>query len=156
VDDILKKRANAKLNKNEILSRVSTYARFGPESAATYLMSEEELKQITGKDLAVMLRNLTGYMHRIDYYGTLETPKLIELLNKFHKTPRGFQAATKGKVFTEEITDDGKVFFVNYEMKQAEVQFLSKGGAYDKNIQPMVQMYSRYFGGSMSSPFSKR
>ncbi len=152
VDDILKKRENAKLNKNEILSRVSSYARFGPESAATYLMSEEELKQITGKDLAVMLRNLTGYMHRIDYYGTLETPKLIELLNKFHKTPRGFQAVTKGKVFTEEATDDGKVFFVNYEMKQAEVQFLSKGGAYDKNIQPMVQMYSRYFGGSMSSP----
>jgi len=152
VDDILKKRANAKLNKGEILSRVSTYARFGPESAVTYLLSEEELKQITGKELAVMIRNLMGYVHRIDYYGTSETNKLIDLLNKFHKTPRGFQAITKGKVFTEQSTDDGKVFFVNYDMKQAEVQFLSKGGNYDKNIQPVVQMYSRYFGGGMSSP----
>lgn len=152
VGDILKKRENAKLNKGEILSRLASYARFGPESAATYLMSEEELLQVTGKDLSVMLRNVTGYMHRIDYYGTNDTGKLIELLNKFHKTPRGLQAVPKGKVFTEESTDDGKVFFANYEMKQAEVQFLSKGGSYDKNIQPMVQMYSRYFGGSMSSP----
>lgn len=152
VDDVLKKRANAKLNKGEILSRVSSFARFGPNSAATYLMSEEELKQVTGKELSVLLRNLTGYVHRIDYYGPMGTAKLTETLNKYHLTPRGLQAVTKGKLFTEEATDDGKVFFVNYEMKQAEVQFLSKGGAYDKNIQPVVQMYSRYFGGGMSSP----
>lgn len=152
VDDVLKKRENAKLNKGEILSRVSSYARFGPTSAATYLMSEDELKQVTGKELSVLLRNLMGYVHRIDYYGPMEKVKLTETLNKYHLTPRGLQAVTKGKVFTEEPTDDGKVFFVNYEMKQAEVQFLSKGGAYDKNIQPVVQMYSRYFGGGMSSP----
>lgn len=152
VDDVLKKRANAKLNKGEILSRVSSYARFGPSSAATYLMSEEELKQVTGKELSVLLRNLSGYVHRIDYYGPMGTAKLTETLNKYHLTPRGLQAASKGKIFTEEATDDGKVFFANYEMKQAEVQFLSKGGAYDKNIQPVVQMYSRYFGGGMSSP----
>jgi predicted Zn-dependent peptidase len=152
VDDVLKKRENAKLNKGEILSRVSSYARFGPVSAATYLMSEEELKQVTGKELSVLLRNLSGYMHRVDYYGPMETAKLTETLNKFHLTPRGLQAVTKGKIFTEETTDDGNVYFVNYEMKQAEVQFLSKGGSYDKNIQPVVQMYSRYFGGGMSSP----
>lgn len=152
VIDILKKRENAKLSKNEILSRVSSYARYGAESAATYLLSEEELKQVSGKDLAVMLRNLSGYAHRIDYYGSLNSKKLVELLNKFHKAPRLLQAITNSKKFNEESTDDGKVYFVNYDMTQAEVQFLSKGGSYDKNIQPMVQMYSRYFGGSMSSP----
>jgi predicted Zn-dependent peptidase len=152
VDDILKKRENAKLSKGEILSRVSTYARFGPNSASTYLMSEEELRQVTGKELSVLLKNLPGYMHRVDYYGPTNSEKLLEVLNKYHAISRGLQAVGKGTVFTEQPTDDGNVYYVNYEMKQAEVQFLSKGGAYDKNIQPIVQMYSRYFGGSMSSP----
>ncbi|MBK7964462.1 MAG: insulinase family protein [Bacteroidetes bacterium] len=115
-------------------------------------MSEEELKQVSGKDLAIMLRNLTGYFHRIDYYGPLKSEKLNDLLNKFHKAPRLLQATTSGKKFSEQSTDDGNVYYVNYDMKQAEVQFLSKGGSYDKNLQPVIQMYSRYFGGSMSSP----
>ncbi|MBK7888154.1 MAG: insulinase family protein [Bacteroidetes bacterium] len=37
-------------------------------------------------------------------------------------------------------------------MKQAEVNFIAKGGSYNKDQQASVLMYSRYFGGGMSSP----
>ncbi|MBL7924024.1 MAG: insulinase family protein [Bacteroidia bacterium] len=152
VDDILKRRENARLNKGEILSRVTSYARYGADNPQTYLLSREELKQLKGADLAVLLRNLTGYSHRIDYYGPADSASVQNVLAKYHKTPRGLQSIPQGKKFVEENTDDGRVFFVNYEMKQAEVNFISKGGPYSRDLQPSVQLYSRYFGGGMSSP----
>jgi len=152
IDDILKSRANARLNKNQILSRATAYAMYGPSSASTYLLSEAELKALKGNDLAVMLRNVNGFVHKINYYGPMDSTGLVTALSKFHKIPRGLQAIPVAKKFTEEDTQDGKVFFVNYDMKQAEVNFISKGGAYNKDLQASVLMYSRYFGGGMSSP----
>jgi predicted Zn-dependent peptidase len=152
IDDILKKRANARLNKGQILARATSYAMYGPSSAATYQLSEEELKALKGSDLTVMLRNLNGFVHKINYYGPLDSAGIVTALSKFHKIPRGLQAIPAPKKFAEEDTQDGKVFFVNYDMKQAEVNFIAKGGAYNKDQQASVLMYSRYFGGGMSSP----
>jgi predicted Zn-dependent peptidase len=148
----LKRRANAKLNKNEILSRVSSYAKFGAVSPSTYLLSEQELKALKGEDLTALLKSLPAYKHKIDYYGPSDSAMVISGLNKSHKIIRSLKDPLPAQQFKEESTDDSKVFFVNYEMKQAEVNFLSKGGAYDRNLQPIVSLYSRYFGGGMSSP----
>jgi predicted Zn-dependent peptidase len=152
VNDVLKRRANAKLNKNEILSRVSSYAKFGAVSPSTYLLSEQELKALKGEDLTALLKSLPAYKHKIDYYGPSDSAMVISGLNKSHKIIRSLKDPLPAQQFKEESTDDSKVFFVNYEMKQAEVNFLSKGGAYDRNLQPIVSLYSRYFGGGMSSP----
>jgi predicted Zn-dependent peptidase len=46
---------------------------------------------------------------------------------------------------------DRKVYWVDYNMVQAEILFLTKGDAYDKNIVPTVSLYNEYFGGSMGS-----
>ncbi|MBL0096551.1 MAG: insulinase family protein [Bacteroidetes bacterium] len=48
IDDILKKRANARLNKGQILAR-ATYAMYGPSSAATYQLSERRIKGVERK-----------------------------------------------------------------------------------------------------------
>lgn len=152
INDILKKRANAKLSKNQILSRATSFAMYGSSSPATYLLSEQELKLLDGKSLTVLLRNLNGYQHKMNYYGPADSTTLVNTLNKYHKTPRGLLAIPAAKKFIEEDTQDGQVFFVNYDMKQAEVNFISKGGAYNKDLQAGVLMYSEYFGGGMSSP----
>ena len=152
VNDILKKRENAKLNKNIILSMATSYAKFGAASPATYVLSEQELKDLKGQDLAVMLRNLTGFIHRVDYYGPADSSDAVTILSKYHKTPRGLQSIPPAKKFVEEDTNDGKVFFINYDMKQAELNFISKGGMYNKELQSKVLLYNRYFAGDMASP----
>jgi predicted Zn-dependent peptidase len=151
-DDILKRRENAKLNKNVILSYMQSYAKFGAHSPATNIVSEEQLKSLKAQDLMVMLRNLTGYMHRIDYYGPQQPATLAGILDKYHKTPRGFQAAPPKVKFPELSTDSAKVFVVDYEMKQAEMVFLSKGAAFDRALLPKIFLYNRYFAGGMASP----
>lgn len=152
VVDIEKKRANAKLNKNEILSRLTSYAKYGASSPATWMLSSEELKSLNGAVLLTSIKNLYGLKHRIDFYGPGDSSMVVSPILKSHKFYRSLKNAPAPAVFNEQTTEDGKVFFVSYDMKQAEVNFLSKGGLYDKSLQPIVTMYSRYFGGGMSSP----
>ncbi len=151
-DDILKRRENAKLNKTTILSYMQSYAKFGAHSPATNIVSEEQLKSLKVQDLMVMLRNLLGYTHRIDYYGPQQPAALAGILEKYHKTPRLFQAAPLKVKFPELSSDSAKVFVVDYEMKQAEMVFLSKGAAFDRALLPKVFLYNRYFAGGMASP----
>lgn len=152
IADVEKKRANAKLNKSELLSRLTAFAKFGAVSPATYVLSGSELKALKGEDLVKLLKSMNNYSHYIDFYGPGDSLKVLSVLSAHHKCYRSFKAIPPAEKFTEQSTDDGKVFFVNYTMKQAEVNFLAKGGLYDKNLQPMVTMYSRYFGGGMASP----
>lgn len=152
IADINKRRQNSRLNKSEILSRLTTFAKYGPLSSATNVLASSELDALSGQQLCVMLRNLTGYEHRIDYYGPADSAEVVDALSKFHKTPRRLQAIPQGKRFEEQPTSDSTVFFVHYDMKQAEINFIFRDSLYDPALQPIVQLYNRYFGGGMSSP----
>jgi predicted Zn-dependent peptidase len=52
------------------------------------------------------------------------------------------------------MTDVAKpnVYWVNYDMVQEEILFLSKGQEFDKERIPISRTFNEYFGGSMSSP----
>lgn len=152
VKDLLKRRADARLSKGEILSRLTAYARYGSVNPYTFQLSQDELKKLTVNELLVLLRNFSGMEHRVDYYGPADSVVVVQSLTKLHRIPRGLQAVKAPRVFEEQSTVDSVVFFVHYPMKQAELNFLSKGEAFDLKMQPIVQLYNRYFGGGMSSP----
>jgi predicted Zn-dependent peptidase len=46
---------------------------------------------------------------------------------------------------------DKKVYWVDYNMVQAEILFLTKGDLYSKALAPTVALYNEYFGGGMGS-----
>ncbi|MCE2846333.1 MAG: insulinase family protein [Sphingobacteriales bacterium] len=152
VSDLLKRRADAKLNKQEVLARLTAYARYGADNPYTSQLSEQELKSLSVKDMTSAIRNFKGMVHRIDYYGPADSTIVMNLLGKYHRTPRGLQEVPAGKGFVEVSTTDKQIFFVHYPMKQAEVNFLSKGLPWNPSLAPEVQLYNRYFGGGMSSP----
>lgn len=151
IADVEKRRLNAKLNKGEILSRLTAYAKYGPVSAATWVLSSEELKQLKGTDLTRLLAGLFSIKHRIDYYGPAESSAVSSILLKNHKVYRSLKDGAPARKFEEVATDDGKIFFTPYEMKQAEINFIAKGEGYDQTLQPGINLYNRYFGGGMSS-----
>ncbi|WP_310794608.1 insulinase family protein [Hymenobacter sp. HSC-4F20] len=55
------------------------------------------------------------------------------------------------KDFAEQPMTDRKVYWVDYNMVQAEILFLSKGPVFDKGLLPTTSLYNEYFGGSMGS-----
>jgi predicted Zn-dependent peptidase len=152
VQDILKQRANQKLNKGVILNRaLASYAKYGKESPFTHILSEAELKALTPQELIALVKSLTSYEHRVLFYGAIKEPQLIAALDARHQTPAKRNALLEPKAFPEQPIDENKVYVVNYDMKQAEILFLAKDAAFNPELSVQSRFFNEYFGAGMSS-----
>ena len=151
VADILKKREDAKLNKYEILyGALYSFGKYGKKSPYTNILTADELKSTTSQELLDIINKLTSYNHRILYYGSDTQDEVVSVLNKQHKVPTSLTAIPEPVKF-EEQENTGNVYVVDYDMKQAEIMFLSKDGAYKKEDAPIVRVFNEYFGSGMNS-----
>jgi predicted Zn-dependent peptidase len=150
--DIIKKRSDAKLDKNTILwEGMFNYGKYGPKSPFTNILSEKELKSLRPEELTEIIKSFTTYQHRILYYGSMNQNEVKTLLDKYHKTPEKLKSIPAETKFEEQLTPANKVFAVNYDMTQAEILFTSKSEQYYKNITPEIKLFNEYFGAGMSS-----
>jgi len=152
VKDIIKQRADAKLDKNTILwSAMYNYGIYGKNSSFTNILSEEQLNEIKPEELITTIKNITSYPHHILYYGPTDTTGLLNTLNILHKVPAILKPIPPSVKYVQLPTDTNRVFVINYDMKQAEIIMLSKEEPYNKQIIPTMTAYNEYFGGGMSS-----
>jgi predicted Zn-dependent peptidase len=156
VDGVLKARKDAKLNKQVILTQAMlSFAKYGPKNPFTSQLSEKELKALKPADLTALTKKLTSYQHRVLYYGPRnaqgDTITIVDILNQSHHTPAKLTPVPASKDFAEQPLKDRKVYWVDYNMVQAEILFLTRGDIYDKALVPTVSLYNEYFGGGMGS-----
>ncbi len=150
IADLLKKRANAKINKNVILQQAMvSYAKYGPVNPVTNILSESELKGMSPEALVALAKKVLATPDEVYYYGQKKPADVLALLkDKIKGTP---VAATESKRFTEEPLDKPTVFFCNYNMKQAEVIMLAKDEKFNKDLFPYITLYGDYYGSGLSS-----
>jgi predicted Zn-dependent peptidase len=149
--DLKKQRADAKLNKKQILDfALFNYAKYGKNSPFTNVLSNSELENLTSSELIDIIHQLTSYEHRILYYGNNTPDEITSILNKLHQTPLVLKQLPTPVNFKENDASSN-VYVVNYDMKQAEVVLLSKDIPYNKEIIPQARMFNQYFGGSFGS-----
>ncbi len=152
VDGILKERADAKLDKGTILrSGLVNYAKYGPQSSFTNILSKQELKSIDPQKLTGVVNGLAGFKHRIFYYGKNSPANVKGLIEKHHILPVALKDYPPAKVFPELEINDNKVFFASYDMVQTEMILISKGPLFNKEIIPSINLFNEYFGGGLSS-----
>ncbi|MGI4874904.1 MAG: M16 family metallopeptidase [Janthinobacterium lividum] len=177
VAGILKQRQDAKLNKGVILNQAMlNYAKYGPRNPFTNIVPEAQLKALKPEQLTALLKSLPTYEHRVLYYGpSIMAGKEIRIapeycikclpmrdgmydrggvngvIRRFHQTPAKLRHAPAAKDFAEQPLKDKKVYWVDYNMVQAEILFLTKGDVYSKTMAPTVALYNEYFGGGMGS-----
>jgi predicted Zn-dependent peptidase len=153
VVDILKKRDDAKKDKRTILQRAMFYyAKNGPVSPMTDLMSKAELEQVDPSKLTSMINGLSSYEHKVFYFGSKTQKDVLKVLNKSHKAPKKRMAVPAPKVFPELETSKPKVYFVDFPMVQAEVMMINKGSqGFDLDQYVYSQLYNEYFGAGLSS-----
>jgi predicted Zn-dependent peptidase len=152
VAGVLKSRQDAKLNKQVILSQAMVnYAKYGPKNPFTSQLSEKELKALKPEQLTSLIKSIPTYQHRVLYYGPRASDGLTNTLNTNHRVPAKLTPVPANKDFAEQPMNSRKVYWVDYNMVQAEILFLSKGPVYDKGIVPTTSLYNEYFGGSMGS-----
>ena len=176
VAGVLKQRQDAKLEKRVILNQAMVnYVKYGPKNPFTNILSEKELKAVKPEQLTAMIRNLETYQHRVLYYGprarigkVKSVPRgytgpshdglymdygVGDVIREFHRPypSKPLLPAPAAKDFVEQPLKDKKVYWVDYNMVQAEILFLTKGDLYSKDMAPTVALYNEYFGGGMGS-----
>ncbi|GAB3298951.1 insulinase family protein [Hymenobacter humi] len=148
----LKARQDAKLNKGVILNAAMVnYVKYGPKNPFTNVLSEKELKAVKPEQLTALIKKLPTLEHRVLYYGPRPQEGTAALLKAEHRTPAKLAPAPAAKDFAEQPLKDKKVYWVDYNMVQAEIIFLTKGDVYNKGMVPTVALYNEYFGGGMGS-----
>lgn len=151
IDDLLKKREDAKSNKSVILRQaLMSYVKYGAVNPFTYIQSEEELKKLTVNDITEKIKSLSGFKHNVLYYGPQPVAEVKNLLKTYSKTSVQLKDVPAEMDFKDQDYG-GKVFVVDYPMKQVEVVMISPGTNYDVKTLPVISLYNAYFGGGMSS-----
>ncbi|MDR1371931.1 MAG: insulinase family protein [Dysgonamonadaceae bacterium] len=151
VDDILKKRANAKLNKSQILrGGLLNYAKYGPKSSFTDILSEEELKAIKPQELIDIIKQFSGYKHGYFYYGPDSEAKIAKILKDI-KTPETLADTPPRIEYPELPMDKPTVYFADYDMVQTEIILLAKNEVFNPALLPAQNMFNSYYGGKMNA-----
>ena len=153
IDDIMVKRTNATKDKRTILrSAMSNYARYGEDNPFTDILPENELRQLKPEQLTAIIKQLTGFEHKIFYYGSQKLPDVAATLEKHHQVPAKLQPVAEEKEYPELAQQKNKVYYVDFPMVQAEILLISKGSP-EFNLQEyiMAELYNNYFGFGLSS-----
>ena len=147
---IAKEREETKSNKGSIMwNGLFNYAEYGENSRLRDIYTLEELKAIAPSELVDIIKDLTNYKHRIFYYGKNKDEGLTAVSEK-HTIPETFKAYPEKKEYKrKEMASD--VFFVDYDMVQAEMLFLAKGDTFNPDKMAATALFNSYFGSGLSS-----
>ncbi len=148
--DMLKSRANAKLNQSSNFSALQSYVIYGEEGMNARL-SNEELMALTSEELLAKVRDLLTKQHTVVYYGPATKDELLASLNEHHNVPEELQPL-EIKRLANVSTPENKVFIAEYDANQIYyIQYSNRGEKFDVANDANLDLYNEYFGGGMSS-----
>jgi predicted Zn-dependent peptidase len=153
VDGIIKKRADTKLNKRNIMfGGMRSYGIYGPQSAFTDIIPEEDLKAQEPEELVEIIKGLFDYEHYLFYYGHESMAEAVDMINRHHKVNKELLPYPTPSTKYEPLdTDQNLVYFVNYDMVQTEIMLLAKDEKFNSALMPYAKLYGSYFGSGLSS-----
>ena len=147
---IKKKRSDSKLDKRAISSGLRYYAQYGPHNPFNNELSNADLDKLSAADLVNILHSLTSYPHSVLYYGPMASTDISKQLSSLHKLPSSFQALPKTEPLVSKSQVGNSVLFADYDMVQAEIQWVRNASMYKPEQVPLVNLFNEYFGGNMS------
>ncbi len=152
VDGIMKKRSDAKLNKNSILwGALYNYGMYGPQNPFTHIIPEDELRAIDPSTLTGLIKEIETYDHRIFYYGDHRIDEAAGVIAKHHIVPDSLKPYPEAMEWIERDNSGNTVYFADYDMSQVNIILLSKGPGFDKQLMPPARLFGEYFGSGLSS-----
>ncbi len=148
----LKRRQDDKLSKGVILwAGMVNYGKYGPVNPFKNILSEAELKGLKSADLIAMIKELKTYEHEMFFWGPLEAMMVENSIKQHHNLSGAMKPVPAEKQFSELKSEEGKVYVIDYDMKQAEIIMLSKDQTFDVSLNPQATLFNEYFGSGMGS-----
>lgn len=153
VASTLKDREDAKKDKGSILyGAMLNYTLYGKDNPFTYQLKEAELKSLKAEDLVNSLNNLLTYEHYVYYHGPQKSEDILNVINEKHLVPGVLKAYPAKKEFKfAKAPKKDQVYFVHFDMVQAEILWLRNSGAYNESQVPVSRLFNEYFDGGMGT-----
>ena len=147
--DMLKSRADAKLNQSRNFSALQSYVVYG-EEGMKYRLSNEQVEALTSEELIAKVRDVLTKQHTVVYYGPATEKELLASLKEHHNVPEAPEAL-EIKRLTTVPTPDNRVFIAEYDANQIYyIQYSNRGEKFDVANDADLDLYNEYFGGGMS------
>ncbi len=151
VERLIKSRSDSKTSQQTAYRALNAYAMYGDKSSFLYTMSDDELRAVTAKQLTDLIHGLFSYSHRVLYYGPETLADLQKTVNADHHTPARLAKAPKFDKVRMHPVKENTVFFLDYDANQSYLFEYFRGGKFDLKLQPTINLYNEYFGGSMNA-----
>lgn len=150
VDKVAKGREDNKTQKGRILrSGLVNYGKYGENSRLRNIIQVSEMRGLDPAELVDMVKDLRNYKQRIFYYGK-DIDAAVAALNEKHRVGDQLLDYPEKTVYTE-LETGGNVYFVNYDMVQAEMMFVAKGEPFSTDNLAASRLFNTYFGAGLSS-----
>ena len=147
--DMLRSRADAKMNQRACNSALQNYIMYGPEYIKARTLTNDALMKVTSAQLLDALRDLSHKQHTIMYYGPASLDEVKALLAS-HKT-QGLEPLQKTHP-AKLITPDKQVILAPYTARQFNyVQYSNRGEQLDLSQDPSIDLFNEYYGGGMNA-----
>ena len=149
--DMIKSRADAKLNQSRCFGALRTYVFYGSDFIRRTTLTNPALEAMSSEMLLAKIGELMDKQHKVLYYGPQSEKEVTEALAMHHKTSAELQPLDK-KHLQLLPTDESKVLMAQYDAKQLYyLQYANLGKQFDVAADPEITLYNEYFGGGMNS-----
>ncbi|MCX2584451.1 M16 family metallopeptidase [Pedobacter sp. MR22-3] len=148
---IFQERENSKSDKDYIQAGLKSYAQYGPKNPFNTNLSNDEIRSISSAQLLSQLHNFSKYKHIVTYFGPETMDVFTAGLRKLHYLPKEFLPEPVARKYSSVLTDTNEVYFVNYDMVQAEVSWLRNTEPSDPKLEAKIDLFNSYFGDGIES-----
>lgn len=149
--DMLKERADAKLNQGRCFSALQNYVLLGKDFIRQTTLSDKQIEELTSEELLGKIRELMEYSHEVSYYGPATKNEVKTLIRDNHRIAEDLKPLTLR--YPEAVpTPTAKVYLAQYDAKQIYyLQYSNNEEKLDLESDPYIKLYNEYFGGGMNA-----
>lgn len=149
--DMLKERADAKLNQGRCFSALQNYVLLGKDYISRTTLTDHQIESITSEELLGRIRDLMECSHEVSYYGPETESEVKTLIRNNHRIAENLNPLTL--TYPEAVpTPTSKVYLAQYDAKQIYyLQYSNNEEKLDLDSDPYIKLYNEYFGGGMNA-----
>lgn len=149
--DMLKERADAKLNQGRCFSALQNYVLLGKDFISRTTLSDKQIEELTSEELLGKIRELMEYSHEVSYYGPATENEVKTMIRDNHRITENLRPLTLR--YPEAVpTPTAKVYLAQYDAKQIYyLQYSNNEEKLDLESDPYIKLYNEYFGGGMNA-----
>jgi predicted Zn-dependent peptidase len=152
IESKIKERNDRTINRRDIFNNaMNSYADYGKVNPYNDVLSNAELRNLKVEELTEIIKSLFQYKHKVYYYGPKDVQSLSAELKKSHVLPKKLMDYPKARKYEEVETNENTIYFVNYDMLQADIYLQRWDESFNESQLPIITAFNEYYGGGMGS-----